>query len=504
MAGSYRIKKSITLSLIKKFPFWNLFAFLTLLLTSTVVEAQSIVDKLDKASRSSINAYALSANGFAIDTTRGFFISADGLAITPASLFLSGDTVIFTDEKDRPLQLNRIIAFHSYGNLALIQLRNTRTKEIDFLQPSRKTFASQTEVLAFTNANDSEKGLGYGKIGNITRVPFLGRCATINLKAGGASETSPIMDATGDFVGLYYFTGSKNTAMLIPVSVITDDNWISVNQTWTNFKRNPERAKLANPFYAQALILQGQGKWLDAARSYTALLKIKPDDARVHALRSLTRYNYGNNVGGREDFTYSLSLDPNGYYPYYSRAQFHLNVKERNKALEDLFLVVDKNPDFTDAFLEIGKIQTVLGDIRRASASFTFALETDSLFAEAWYERGKLNIQHSSNQGKALQDLTIAARLNPALDGVYTLIGNIKLSRLDYLEAIQEFDKAINQNGGDTHALMNRGMAFFNTGLKEKACADWDLAGKQGNLQAFKLISRHCSELRKGTFSKGN
>ncbi len=504
MAVSYRININKTFKYILKLRLWGFLA-LVLLIHFNKTEAQSIVDKLDKASKSSINAYALNAKGMPIDTTRGFFISADGLAITSASIFQNGDTVIFTDEKDKSLQLHRIVAFHLYSNLALIQLKNSRSKEPDFLLPSKKTFESHREILAFTNNNDAEKGLAYGRINSIIRITFLGRCGNINIRAGGASECSPIMDATGDFIGIYYFVGSPKNALIIPISVINDENWVSVNQTWTHFKSsNKEKSRLTNPLFTQALIFQGQGKWLEAARSYTTLLKTMPDNAQVHALRSLTRFNYGNNVGAREDFTYSLNLDPNGYFPYYSRAQFYLNAKNRTKALEDLFLAIEKNPNFADAFLEIGRIQTISGDIKHAFASFTYALETDSLLADAWYERGRLYIQHSSNQEKALEDLTMASRLDPSLTGVYTLIGNIKFSRQNYLEAILDFDKAINQNGGDTHALMNRGMAFFNTGVKDKACADWERAGKQGHLQAFKLISRHCSELRKGTFTRNN
>lgn len=502
MADFYTRKVLIYNQLLTKLRNWVISATAILILFPYHSSAQSIVDKLDKVSRSSINGYALNNKGVPVDTTRGFFISADGLAITTASLFSKGDTVIFTDEKDRPLQLNRIVAFHKYGNLALIQLRNTRTREIEFVQPSRKPFESLNEILAFTHNADADRGLGYGNIGTVVRVNFLGRCANINVQAGAASECAPIVNSSGDFIGLYYFNGSKSKAMLLPVSMITDDHWISVNQSWTAFKSNPLRNRLTNTLYAQALINQGLGNWLESARQYTTLLRIIPDDAMIHALRALTRFNYGNNVGGREDFTYSLNLDPKGYYPYYARAHFHLLAKDRNKAMEDFFQAADANPNFADTFLEIGRIQVVYGDVKRAFASFTYALETDSLLSEAWYERGRLYVQHSSNQDKALEDLSRAARLNPALDGVYTLIGNIKFSRQDYLEAILDFDKAINQNGTDVHALMNRGMAYFNTGLKDKACADWEKAGKHGHLQAFKLLSRHCSELRKNTFSR--
>lgn len=504
MAVFFREKLNNSAHLIYKIHYYSRYMFVFLLITNSalLLKAQNIIDKIDNTSRSSINAYSLNSKKVPIDTTRGFFISADGLAITRASLFEKSDSVIFTDEKNKPLLLNKIIAFHSFGNLALIQLKNPRTKDIDYIQPSNQPFISQGEIMAFTNSFDAEKGLGYGEIKTVLRIPFLGRCAIINLKAGGASEGSPIIDGSGNFIGIYHFTGSARNAILIPATVITDDDWISVNQNWAAFKKNTQRIKLSTPLYARALIYQAQGEWIEAARTYTSLLKANPDNALVHALRSLVRFNYGNNIGGSEDFTFSLNLDPNGYYPYFSRAIHYLNTKERYKALEDLFQAVDKNSDFSDAFLEIGRTQVIIGDIKRAFASFSYAIKTDSLLAEAWYERGRLYVQHSTDQEKALEDLTKAAKLNPSLNGIYTLIGNIKFSRQDYLEAILDFDKAINQNGKDAHALMNRGMAYYNTGIKGKACADWEKAGKLGHLQAFKLISRHCTDLHKGTFSK--
>lgn len=501
MAGLYWNRHIYSASRLLQNHFFFIVSSLLLFSNLTSGQAQNIVEKLDQVGRSSFNAVAFTVKGVPLDTARGFFISADGLAITTASLFENGDTIVFSDEKDHPLTLHRIVAVHNYANIALIQLRNPRAKEIEFIQPSKKAFNSQGDILSFVNPLEGEKGLGYGNMGSILRIPFLGRCAKISLQAGAASESAPIVDVNGDFIGLYYYTGSNTQGILLPTSVITDDHWISVNQSWWAFKANPRRAGLTSPYFAQGLINQSQGKWLEAARVYTSLLKITPNDPLIHALRALTRFNYGNNVGGREDFTYSLNLDPNGYYPYYARAISYLNAKERTKAVEDLFQAVDKKPDFVDAFLEIGRIQVLFGDIRHAFASFTYALETDSLLAEAWYERGRLYIQHSSDQGKALSDLSTAARLNPSLQGVFTLIGNIKFSQQNYLEAILDFDKAINQDGTDIHALMNRGMAHFNTGLTDKACADWEQAGKLGHLQAFKLLSRHCSEMRRGSYT---
>jgi tetratricopeptide (TPR) repeat protein len=152
-------------------------------------------------------------------------------------------------------------------------------------------------------------------------------------------------------------------------------------------------------------------------------------------------------------------------------------------------------------FVLLGQLQNLNNEVRKAHASYSYAIELDTLLAEGWYERGRLTMQYASNHDTALDDLTTASRLDPYLPGVFTLIGNIQFNRNDYLEAITEFNRALRMDSNDDHALMNRGMAYFNTGLKERACEDWGHAGKLGNTQAFRLISKHCSQLKRGTFS---
>ena len=474
--------------------FFRILLLLILFISSTPSKSQNIIGKIESTSRAVINATAINKSKTPVGSAMAFFISGDGLAITDASLFQYADSILFYDNNGKNFALNQIIAFHPYGNMALVHLQILGSKPVDFLTPSFNAFNGESEILAFMNIADSNQGLSYGRINKITESITGDRIVYANLRGSSVSNCAPNISNNGDFIGISRFIEDKS--IIFPSKYIADSLWISVNQTLYQFKSNSKRNNLTDQILCLGMISLAEENWTEAARCFTESLKTDPNNATIYALRALCKYKYGNKSGGNDDFSYSIKLKPDGYLPYYARAFSHIINKDINKALADLFLSVEKHPDFARAFIEIGKLQISNNEISRAFASFTYALKTDSLLAEAWYERGRLSMFHSSNQNKALADLLTAAQLNPWLDGIYSLCGNIKLKQKNYLDAIIDFDKAINKNPEDIHARMNRGMAYFNIGLKDKACDDWEYAVKKGDTQAIILSSRYCTQLR--------
>ena len=474
--------------------FFRILLLLILFVPSESLKSQNIIGKIESTSRAVINATAINTSQTPVGSAMAFFVSGDGLAVTDASLFQNSDSVIFYDNSGKNYALNRIIAFHQYGNMALVHLKVSSTKPVDFLTPSFNSFNGESEILAFMNIADSNSGLSYGRINKITESITGDRIAYNDLDKSPLSNCAPIINNNGDFIGISRFFEDKS--IILPAKYINDSLWVSVNQSLYQFKQNLRRNNLTDRGLFLGIISLAEENWIEAARYFTEFLKTDSNNAAVYALRALCKYKYGNKAGGNDDFSYSIKYNPDGYLPHYAKAFSHIIDKDPNKALDELFTVVEKHHDFAKAFIEIGKLQTANNEISKAFASFTYALKIDSLSAEAWYERGKLSTSHSSNQNRTLADLSTAARLNPWLEGVYSLCGNIKLKQKNYLEAIIDFDKAINKNPEDIYARMNRGMAYFNTGLKNKACDDWEYVGKKGDTQAIKLLSRYCSQSR--------
>ncbi|WP_062123322.1 tetratricopeptide repeat protein [Geofilum rubicundum] len=461
----------------------------------------NMMELIEKAEAATFNLTAYNSTRHTTDTARAFFISADGLAITNAALFQKADTVIISGHKNRNLFLSRVIAIHPMANLAMIQVSGFRSREDNFLSPARQPFDAPGEVMTFPHESDQNNSLNIAEIKKIIHPFSIGRSALLSIDCSHASKGAPIINTSGLFVGILHYMPSAHQPVMLPVYLINDHQWTSVNQTWGHFKINPRKMELTDPHCTEALLLQGWEKWIESARYFTMAFKMVPENARLYALRCISRHQYGNRIGAEEDFSYSLELDENCGLAYYGRAIYHIKNRQNQQAVEDLMTCLQKEENLASGFVLLGQLQNLNNEVRKAHASYSYAIELDTLLGEGWYERGRLVMQHASNHDPALEDLTTASRLNPYLPGVYTLIGNIKFKRSDYLEAITEFNRALRMDPRDDHALMNRGMAYFNTGLKERACEDWENAGKLGNTQAFRLISKHCSQLKRGTFS---
>ncbi|MCA1744664.1 MAG: tetratricopeptide repeat-containing serine protease family protein [Bacteroidales bacterium] len=483
----------------------SLLAALLLFFSTSNSSAQlNLVQLIDKTEAATFSLLAYNSRGISTDTARAFFISGDGLAITSASIFQKADTLIVSGHKNRNLYLSRVIAIHPMANLAMIQLSGFKNREDNYLSPARQPFEAPAEVMTFPHASDHNNSLNIAETRQIIHPFLLGRSAILSISYTNASRGAPIINASGQFIGVLHFLPFTAQAIMLPVYLINDDQWTSVNQSWVDFNANPSKPGLAAQFCADALLVQAQEKWIESARLFTSAFRLTPDNARLYALRSISRHQYGNRIGAEEDFNRALQLDEHCGLAYYGRAVYHIKNNQNNLAIGDLLTCLQKEGDLASGFVLLGQLQNLNKEVRKAHASYTFAIQLDTLLAEGWYERGRLSMQYASDHTSALEDLTTASRLNPYLPGVFTLIGNIKFNRNDYLEAITEFNRALRMNPNDDHALMNRGISYFNTGLKERACEDWGDAGKLGNTQAFRLISRHCSQLKRGSFSSNS
>ena len=454
--------------------------------------SQSIFEKIEAGLNSVIYATAVDEKRNPIKTSVAFLISNDGLAITSSSLMQNADSLIFHYNNGKPVELNRIVACHHQADLVLLHFKTS--KNHNFFTPSKSAYDGNGEILAFVNKTDSKDGLSYGKIEKVQNCIAGGRIASVQLQNGETSDCAPVIDSSGELIGIYRFTESNKTKFLLPVTIIADTAWVSINQTWSKFKKNPDREYLTTHIFLSAIIHIFEKNWVEAANKITLIIKYEPENAYLYGIRAFCRYKYGNSAGGNSDFLQAKTLNPKEHISLYSRAIYYLSENNYQKALADLFDIVEIKPDFAEAFVEIGKIQVNRNEIQKAYASFSHSIKTDSIIAEAWYERGKLLLKHSSNIENALNDLSTAAKLNPGLDGIFSIIGNVKIKQKKYLEAILDLDKALKQNPEDMHALMDRATANYNAGLTSRACADWEQASKKGNLQAVRFLSSYCGK----------
>ena len=113
-----------------------------------------------------------------------------------------------------------------------------------------------------------------------------------------------------------------------------------------------------------------------------------------------------------------------------------------------------------DIYIMTGNAKDDLGDLKGALADFTLAIEDDSTYAMAYFNRAW-----------------------------------IKRKMNDYEGAIADYTSAILYKPGYQIAYNNRGIVYILMGKKEEACIDWEKAHEMGYPDAKTLLEQYCSPI---------
>lgn len=465
-----------------------------LIIFHSVSYSQKLISIINKSEKAVFSTEGYS-NHYITHEASGFFISADGMAITKASLFSDCDSVVIKTRNGKSFSIERILSVHPYANLALIKVNQRRQRDFSYLQTSRNTIIATHEVLIFSHPDETEKGISVDVINRIGTFPFVERYGVINTSLGTLSFGAPVINKRGLLIGINVSDKPEMANVIYSSYLLNDSLWVDLNIKTNNFNSYMDNHKYLNPNLSRGVLNLLSDRNVEAAKSFSKYLKYFPDSYNIYCLRALVRFRYNNNIGGREDIEYADQLNPAGFLSSYFNGIHFIELDKKRSAYDCMNSCLDHNPEFVPAKVEHARLEWTLNNkIRKAFDEFNEVIEMDSLNGDAHYERARLSFQYSSNKELAYEDLNRAIYLDPSLPGVFSLRGVMKLSNQDFLSAINDFTKAIKYDKNDVHAYFNRGIAHFNIGMKKSACEDWQKAGDLGNYSAFKYISRYCSK----------
>ena len=474
---------------------FNILFLLVILFGSFSLSGQKLVSVINDAEQSVFTVESYKKDSRVKDIASGFFISADGIAVTKASLFLGSDSVVVKMRNGKLYLPDKIISVHPYANLALIKIkRQRRQKGIPYLQLSRSTIAALHEVLIFCDPSQAEKGIVVENVKSTGSFPFIGRYGIIEPNLGSRSFGAPVINLKGKLTGIYGSDEDFFTNVIYSSGILNDSLWVDINIDAIDKTSVHQNKKLFVPYLNHAVLFYLSGDYTEASKFFTYQMKYSPDSYNLYCLRAMARFKDDDRSGGESDIDHAKELYPNGSFATYVKGMYYLESGEEEEAYDCFKECLMFDPEFTPAKVEHARLEWKLYNrIQKAYSEFNEVIDLDSLNGDAYYERARLSLQFSSNEDLAFEDLNRAIYLDPSLPGVYSLRGVMKLSKKDFQSAINDFTKAIEHNKNDVHAYFNRGIAFFNIGMKKSACKDWKRAGDLGNYSAYKYISRYCS-----------
>jgi tetratricopeptide (TPR) repeat protein len=184
----------------------------------------------------------------------------------------------------------------------------------------------------------------------------------------------------------------------------------------------------------------------------------------------ITELQNGNLVKAKIDLEESLKLSPT-WMGYYYRGVFHRMTENAGAAEFDFREVIRMNPKCYEAYVEIGNLMLLKGDIEVASQNFERSIKVNSNQAFGYFGLGHCNLQ--SNPGKAKDYFIKATQVDSKFSEGYLMLGLIGFKNNVIGEhTIKYLNEAVSADSTYSAALLWRGLAYAVLKQYEKSLAD--------------------------------
>lgn len=169
---------------------------------------------------------------------------------------------------------------------------------------------------------------------------------------------------------------------------------------------------------------------------------------------------------------------------------------DTSKAIESFRASIEVNPDYYEAYMQLGIIMQVRND-KQALDYFSQALRIKPKSEEALYGRG-LWYQDHDDYDKAIQDYTSITQINPNNRNAHFNLGYIHQIYLKvYNEAIKHYSRAIDADPAYAEAYYNRALAYETLGNIGPARLDYKKAIELRGANGYKLAEEGLKRVSK-------
>jgi serine protease Do len=365
----------INLRILKALPILSLCFSLFTSSTAQTPDEQ-LPDIIKKIKPSVVTVLTYNAEGKLLNLGTGFFISPSGDIITNRHVILNADRAEIRTSQGKTYPITGVVAEDIESDLIRVST-DTPVKEIKPVQLSTTLPKVGERIIVIGNPLGLEHTVSDGIVSSIREVPGFGNVIQITAPISQGSSGSPVLNMKGEVIGVATFQ-----------------------------------------------IIEGQN--INFAISSENIIKLKPGKPKTFT-------EWKNNITNAEDlFDWLISLEV-----FYTGLLFLLS-NDYHKALSYFERVIEKNPNYADAYFCIGYCKSELGNYTEAIEAYKQAIRINPDYAEAYFNLG-VNYDKLGRYTEAIETFKQAIRINPDDAEAYYSLGVVygKLGR--YAEEIEAY-----------------------------------------------------------------
>lgn len=250
-------------------------------------------------------------------------------------------------------------------------------------------------------------------------------------------------------------------------------------------------------FYFRGIAKYNLGDFVGAKADFSRSVRINPVFTGGYHFRSITESRTGDYTAALEDIKKAIDLRPGLHGLYYSRGVTYFLSQRFDYALKDFNYYIKKEPDDPSAYLNRGATKLFLKDTLGALDDYNKAIQLDRFEAESFVRRSRIYNATGRNL-EALADLNRAIELDTASTFTYFNRAIIQYELKKYNEAVKDLNKVLEDEPGNALTLYNRSLIYAQVGMFDEAIADLNRVIKINPENVLAYFNRASVYMEKG------
>ncbi len=232
-----------------------------------------------------------------------------------------------------------------------------------------------------------------------------------------------------------------------------------------------------------ALYANSFGDHEKALKDIEKAISLKPEDPGFHFNLGVVRLKTMDFLAAMAAFEQSLQLKGPAARVHQYRAETHSWMGNHAKALEDIQVALEKDPENAGVYETLGLIRLRRHDYEQAIIDLTQAVKLDARSVGAFLRRGQAHAALKEYK-PALSDFRRAASLDHASKEALVSLCWVKRLMDEPAAALRDCEKAIDLDPGYGPAYLHRGLAYLRKEEFFKAVESLDDAARLGERPA--------------------